>query len=651
MCGIAGFIDWDKGNSFDASISVLESMNKTLKRRGPDSSGIWFDSTQRIFLGHTRLSILDLSEHGHQPMCSSTGRFCISFNGEIYNHLEVRKSIENIGFNINWKGDSDTETIIESFNALGIYKTLEMVHGMFAIILYDTLDEKVYLIRDRFGEKPLYMTSDITKPYFFFASDLDALLMHPNFDKELDNLSLVNYMKYGYVPRDRSIYSSMKKLEPGTYCVINLKERTNHSRTYWDSVEEAINSQSEPFRGSFEDASHVLNNLLKTNISNQMLSDVPLGSFLSGGIDSSLITSIMQSESSEKIKTFTIGFEEEAWNEAVYANEIAEQLGTDHHQSYLTFDNAIKSVPNLAHSYSEPFADSSSIPTMLLCQETKKQVTVALTGDAGDELFCGYDRYVFSKKIWKILNLSPLGLRKKIKSFLEKKHINDVSLLTEFLDKCIPFYESPRYLGDRILKSIYLLDKGSFHQIYDALVSIWHIPNQPLLNQGLKFFPPIFHNDLLNDIEVSMLTDTRNYLSEDILVKVDRASMFYSLETRIPFLDHDTFKFAWSLPLEMKLRKGETKSILKNSLAQFLPIELYDRPKKGFSIPLDNWLRGPLRDWTESLITKESIQRTNVFSHQAIDTIWQEHLKGTRNWHLRIWSILMYQSWHEERRV
>ena len=651
MCGVTGFIDWNNSDSRDISASVLTKMNNALMHRGPDSSGIWFDASQKVFLGHTRLSILDLSEHGHQPMTSNSGRFCISFNGEIYNHQNIRKKIEKNNPSHQWKSESDTETILESFNLFGVDQTLEIIEGMFSIALFDIENQILYLIRDKFGEKPLYVSNDINQSHFFFSSDLDSLRIHHRFKIDLDHISLQGYLKNGFVPKERSIYSSIRKVEAGTYSKVDLISRTVTTSKYWNSFEEALKSRQEPFEGSYEDASCALIGLLKKKISNQMISDVPIGSFLSGGIDSSLITSIMQEMSSRPVKTFTIGFEEEGWDEALYAKRIANTLGTDHHESYLTFDQAIKNIPNLSLAYSEPFADSSQIPTLLLAREAKKVVTVALTGDAGDELFCGYDRYKMSSKIWHLLSSLPIGFRIKVRNFLHNKNIKDISLFLNLLDRYAPFYSSPKYLADKILKSIFLLDKGSFEEVYDSLISIWHVPQEPLLNNFTSIFnsPFLSKNGSISNIENSMLNDTENYLSEDILVKVDRASMWNSLETRIPFLDHETFKFAWSLPQKMKLKRGESKSILKKSLESFVPRELFHRPKKGFSIPLDSWLRGPLRDWSEDLISKESIESSEIFSYEVVNKIWMDHLEGNRNWQARLWTVLMFQSWYKQR--
>ncbi len=651
MCGITGFIDWDNFDPRDTSISVLTKMNSVIEHRGPDSSGIWFDISQKVYIGHTRLSILDLTDQGHQPMISTSGRFCISFNGEIYNHQTIRKKIEKNNPSHLWKGESDTETILESFNLFGIDKTLEMIEGMFAIALFDIKNEKLYLIRDKFGEKPLYISNDSTQSHYFFSSDLDSLRLHHRFKIDLDNISMQGYLKNGYVPKDRSIYASIMKLEAGSYTLVDLNSRSVTNKKYWNSFEEALESRKEPFEGNYEDASQALIQLLKRKISNQMISDVPIGSFLSGGIDSSLVTSIMQEVSSRPIKTFTIGFEEEGWDEALYAKKTANILGTDHHESYLTFDEAVKCVPDLSLAYSEPFADSSQIPTLLLAQEARKVVTVALTGDAGDELFCGYDRYKVSQKIWNLLSLLPKSLRLKLQTFLSKKDIKDVTLFLNMVDKYLPFYSTPQYFGDKILKSIYLLDKGSFEEVYDSLISVWHSPQEPLLNNisGIFNSPFLFQNESINNFENSMLNDTENYLTEDILVKVDRASMWHSLETRVPFLDHETFIFAWSLPLEMKLKKGESKSILKKSLESFVPRHTFNRPKKGFSIPLDSWLRGPLREWAEDLISQQSINNSEIFSYKVVNKIWTEHLEGSRNWQARLWAVLMFQSWYKER--
>ena len=650
MCGINGFLDLKNIHNKDEALNIIKIMNSKVLNRGPDDTGEWGDERQGVYLGHQRLSILDLSISGHQPMTTELNRYHIVFNGEIYNHLELRSALEDLSNKVIWKGSSDTETLIRCFEAFGIEKTLQLIDGMFAMAIWDSRVNKLFLVRDRFGEKPLYCSKwNPSNSYFLFSSDLNALTSHLGFSSTVDRYSLSSYMKSGYIPRDRSIYSEVQKVLPGTMMEIDLSTKNVRTKVFWDSIEQAEESLDNKFQGSKSDALDSLEALLKKKVSNQMLSDVPLGSFLSGGIDSSLITCIMQSVSKDPITTFTIGFEEDHWDEAGYAKEISERLGTNHIETYINYNDALQEIPSLGSVYSEPFADSSQIPTMVVSKIAKQHVTVALSGDGGDEVFGGYSRYFLAQKIWSILSFIPGPLKKAVRTLLLKKTASQINNIFNLI-KLSSRVNSGEEIGDKILKGLNLLPAESYESMYKRLNSIWDETESLVLNSGsyqeeLNF--NIFPSSLGN-IEKSMLYDTVSYLSEDILVKVDRASMAYSLETRIPFLDAEIFKFAWSLPLSMKLDKNKGKLILKDLLVRFLPEDLFNRPKKGFSVPLAHWLRGPLKDWAESLLQKDRIEEEGYFCYELVDRTWKEHLSGTRNWQSRIWTILMFQSWLEE---
>ncbi len=654
MCGLTGFL----GDKFDASggESVLRCMCNTIIRRGPDDAGYWSDSEQHIGLGHRRLSIVDLSPAGHQPMVSASGRYVIAFNGEIYNHLRLRGELEpppssplfTKGGVIEWRGHSDTETLLAGIEAWGLEATLKKSIGMFALALWDKQTQTLTLARDRIGEKPLYYgwqgSGDARS--FLFGSELKALKAHPVFNAEIDRGALCLLLRHNYIPAPYSIYQGIAKLEPRCLLSVSLAQPEPRIWKYWDAVEAARAGVAEPFSGTPGQAVDALEILVKDAVRQQMMADVPLGAFLSGGIDSSTVVALMQAQSSRPVKTFTIGFNEEGYNEAVHAKAVAAHLGTEHTELYVTPEQAMEVIPKLPNLYCEPFADSSQIPTFLVSQLAKQHVTVSLSGDAGDELFCGYNRYQLTASLWGKISTIPLPMRR-----LAAKGITAISpAVWDSLGRMIPGSARWSALGDKLHKGAGVLSSRSVDELYLGMVSLAQNPADCVID-GVE--PPTHLTGLrpelgeLNTVERMMALDTISYLPDDILVKVDRAGMGVSLEGRVPFLDHRIVEFAWSLPLEYKLREGQTKWPLRQVLYRHVPRELIDRPKMGFGVPLHDWLRGPLRDWAENLLGEERLQREGYFHPAPIRQIWAEHLSGRRNWMARLWCVLMFQAWLE----
>ncbi len=652
MCGLAGFLS----NHIDSKniCSQLESMINTLEHRGPDSIGHWFSSKYNIAIGHARLSILDLSDAGNQPMRSSSGQYIIAFNGEIYNHLELRARLNNESKNtIQWNGHSDTETLLSCFEAWGVDTTLQKISGMFAIALYDTKNNSLYLIRDRMGEKPLYYGwSDDS---FLFGSELKSLKAFKGFLGEVDRNALALFLKYDYVPSPYSIYKGINKLPKGSYIQISMinniwdKEGVSNPNYYWSMNDVAESGMgANKFNGSEKDAIQALDNLLSKSIKQQMISDVPLGAFLSGGIDSSIVAALMQKQSKKKIKTFTIGFHEKHYNEAEYAKEVALYLGTDHTELYVSPEQAIDVISRLPKVYDEPFADSSQIPTFLVSEMAKQYVTVSLSGDGGDELFGGYNRYFMANRIWKKIEKIPLIVRKLISKGITLLSPKVWDFLINSVFKFLPSGFRMAHPGDKIYKLSRMLKSTNIHDIYDGLVSHWDNSFEVVIGCKKK-------NDKFNqDIDFShpedgmMLLDSITYLPDDILVKVDRAAMSVSLETRAPFLDKDVVEFAWQLPFNMKIRDSQGKWVLRKVLDKYVPKELIDRPKMGFGVPIDSWLRGPLREWAEDLLSEKRLKDDGYFHVESIRDKWKEHLSGHRNWQYHLWSVLMFQVWLDD---
>jgi asparagine synthase (glutamine-hydrolysing) len=643
-------------------------MTSALSHRGPDDSGIWIDESESIALGHRRLSILDLSTAGHQPMSLENNNYVIAYNGEIYNHIELRELLEKELNLISWIGNSDTETLLVAFNTWGIKNTLKKLRGMFAIALWDKKNHNLSLIRDRFGEKPLYYgwIQSGEGHIFAFGSELKSLSAFNGFNNKISKSALKEYFKYMYVPCPYSIYENIYKLEPGCLLTINKAAPQNPSKIplhsesdniieyssltidRWYDLKQTIERDSDIFVDE-EEASSALEAELKKVISLQSISDVPLGAFLSGGVDSSAIVSLMQQECMQPVKTFTIGFEDPAYDESKYALEVAKHLGTDHSELMVTSEDALSIIPNLPDIYDEPFADSSQIPTYFVCKSAKQEVTVALSGDAGDELFGGYNRHISAPILWDKINWLPFSFRKILGNMLMSVPVSKWDAIINSMSAMSK--KSFVHFGDKVHKTASRL--CNVCSIDDLYLSLLVEPDEDSLILESSVSHPMFITDpfpLLKMDDPSsrmMFRDIQSYLADDILCKVDRAAMSVSLETRVPFLDHKIVELAWRIPLSMKIKGSEGKSILRKILYKNVPKSLIERPKAGFSIPLEKWLRGPLRDWAENLLDPSRVKSEGYLNSDYIQIIWHEHLEGKKNWTNRLWSILMFQSWLE----
>jgi asparagine synthase (glutamine-hydrolysing) len=646
MCGIAGIYCPNGLNQEEAKV-VVKAMSNSLKHRGPDDSGQWVDGGSGVALGHQRLSVVDLSPAGHQPMVSVSGRYVLILNGEIYNHSILRKEIE-LAVPMPWCGRSDTETFLACVEQWGIKSALKKSVGMFAIALWDRELRILTLARDRMGEKPLYYGWQ--GDTFLFGSELKAIKTHPAFQNQINRNVMPLYLRHGYIPSPYSIYKDIHKLLPGTFLQISHQQKDNtlpNPIPYWALRQIIEEGYGNPFTGSDEEAIRELESKLKHAISLQRIADVPLGAFLSGGIDSSLIVALMQAQSMQPVKTFTIGFSEKSFNEAEHAKEVAKHLGTDHTELYVTPSDAMEVIPRLSTLYDEPFGDSSQIPTFLVAQMTRRDVTVALSGDGGDELFGGYKRYERVQNIWDLHQKIPPRIRRFVASSLSK-------LSPALIDRMLsPFIRQSagKSAANKVQSLTTLLSSESRENFYRTNVSHWSDPVSlvPGSIEPLTVFTDPsqwLQNGQLYDR--MMYFDGMSYLPDDILAKVDRAAMGVSLEARIPMLDHRLIEFAWQLPFHTKVRNNQRKWILRQVLYKYVPEALIDRPKKGFGIPVGQWLRGPLRDWAESLLSKECLVKTNIFDVKLIRRCWLDHLSGKCNYQDAIWAILMFQKWHRE---
>ena len=646
MCGLTGYL----GGGVDRL--VLKSMADRIFNRGPDEYGEWIDEQTEIAIGHRRLSVLDLTSAGAQPMRSVCGRYITAFNGEIYNHLELRKLLK--AKNITWRGSSDTETLLMGFTHWGLYKTIELSVGMFAIAVWDRLKQELTLIRDRMGEKPLYYgwQNKGGRASFLFASDLSCLKAHPAFRGEVDRNAMSRMLKNNAVPAPYSIYVGINKLEPGHMLSISMEKRVPLITSYWSIAEIAKKGVQNQFSGGDVAAVSKFEDYLTKAVNQQMVSDVPLGAFLSGGIDSSLVVALMQLNSRVPIKTFTIGFDQKKYDEAAYAEKIAKHLGTEQTTLYVSDKDVRDVIPLLPSIYSEPFSDSSQIPTYLVSKLARQDVKVALSGDGGDELFCGYSRYYFVERLWRRINYLPYPIRRLASKGVENMPIRLLNgLLSPLNLNNLKMSESIKY-GDKLKKAGDLFESKSIDELYIKFMMQWR--EQELIIGATKIDDNIHFEKfetlhLLTDVERMMLYDMLNYLPNDILVKTDRAAMAVSLEGRVPLIDHNLVEFAWSLPHHMKSRDGVSKWIMRQVLYKHIPRNLIDRPKKGFSVPIDNWLRGPLRDWMEDLLSEHRLKSDGYFQVDMVRKKMSEHLSGQRNWHNYIWSVLMMQEWLNSR--
>lgn len=631
MCGITGL--WSTSAGSDLA-DIAGRMGAQLIHRGPDDSGVWTDHTAGIALAHRRLAILDLSPEGHQPMCSHDRRYVIAFNGEIYNHLELRRSLGDVS----WRGHSDTEVLLEAIVRWGLESALQRCVGMFALALWDCKERSLSLARDRLGEKPLYY--GWVNNALVFASELKALRVHPAWRGTIDRAALALYLRYGNVPAPHSIYQGISKLAPAMIARFSSAGSNPVPRHYWSALEAASQGRAAPVQMTDAAAVTALEAVLRQSIAGQSIADVPLGAFLSGGIDSSLIVALMQTGSGQPVKTFTIGFDAADYDEAPYAAAVARHLGTEHTELYVTPEEARQVIRRLPDLYDEPFADSSQIPTFLVAGLARRQVTVALSGDGGDELFGGYTRYRWGPRI---LRHGPL-LRQSLAALLDALSPGAWDAVFHW----IPGANTPAAPGDKLQKLAALLRCNSRRELYQQLVSFWPEASGIVVDGG-KTLPgrEASWPDGWNFCEQMMLKDAQEYLPDDILAKVDRASMGVSLETRAPFLDHRVFEFAWQLPMSLKIRGQESKWLLRQLLYQYVPRELIERPKAGFSVPIGEWLRGPLREWAEALLDAGRLRREAYFDPVPIREAWLQHQRGERNWQHRLWAVLMFQAWLE----
>jgi len=633
MCGIAGYL----GHSTDPP-GILQRMADALRHRGPDDGGIWFDGERGIGFAHRRLAILDLSAEGHQPMHAASGRYVIVFNGEVYNFLELQKELAALGHR--FRGHSDTEVMLAAFDEWGVAGSLKRFAGMFALALWDRAEATLYLARDRAGEKPLYYGWQGNS--FLFGSELKALRRHPDWTGGVDPEALRLFFRHTYLPAPLSIHPGIKKLEPGSYLKLGPGQgREPELVRYWSVRQVARTGQADPFAGSDAEALEVLEATLGRAVSRQMISDVPLGAFLSGGYDSSTIVALMQELSPRPVKTFSIGFHEKAFDEAGHAREVARHLGTEHTELYVTERDCLEVIPQLPELYDEPFADSSQIPSYLLARLARREVTVALSGDAGDELFCGYNRYDLVKRHWDRMALLPHALRRGMRSFVDRMPDPVLDAACSLAGRGTA---GTALHPARLKRLAQLFAAGSPGELGEMFLS-YDTWADALMPGGVQqsAAPGAARSDCI--ATRMMLDDFESYLPDDILVKVDRAAMGVSLETRIPLLDPELIELVWRFPMHLKVRGGERKWLLRQLLYRRVPRELLERPKMGFGVPVDLWIRGPLREWAEELLSERALAASGLFAVAPVRRSWQEHLVGRGNWKYELWSVLMLQAW------
>jgi asparagine synthase (glutamine-hydrolysing) len=651
MCGIAGFIDSSLRNSKDMLNEAVGGMVNVLQHRGPQDEGVWADAAAGVAIGHCRLAILDISQEGHQPMCSADARYVITFNGEIYNFQDLRRELEPLGHT--FRGHSDTEVMLAGVMQWGVLEAVRRFNGMFAFGIWDRQERCLWLARDRAGEKPLYYGS--MQGVFLYASELKALTAHPKFTKEVDPNSLACYLRLNYVPGPHSIYKGIQKLMPGTLLRFSTGAQTTSVKTYWSAKTAMENGLDRPFRGSAPAALEALKDILFDSVRMRMIADVPVGAFLSGGIDSSVIVALMQSAGSVPVKSFTIGFEDARFDEAFYAREVARHLGTDHHEMRVTAADAIRLIPRIPTIYDEPFADPSQIPTYIVSTFARRHVTVALSGDAGDELFCGYNSYRRGNSIYSKMRLLPPLARKMAAMAIGCIPESFVNAPFSMLDQL--FNYKPRVQTNpagRMRKLARMLNTDNAPGFHHVLSSCWLAP-QVLMDgsseHATAFTDPKCWISGADIRQTMMYLDMVTYLPDDILVKVDRAAMAVSLETRVPLLDHRVIEFACSLPMSLKVNGGVGKSLLRKLAYDLIPESLINRPKQGFGVPIGDWLRTDLRPWAEDLLSESAIKRVGFLNSDLIRRHWHDHLKGRYDFASQLWNILMWQAWAEAQPV
>jgi asparagine synthase (glutamine-hydrolysing) len=643
MCGIAGFLGGQAWLAHPGD--TLRLMTEALRHRGPDDAGQWLDPQMAIALGHRRLSILDLSPEGHQPMVSRSGRFVIVFNGEIYNWQALRA--EEAAHGASFRGHSDTEVMLAAIERRGPVAAVQAMAGMFAFALWDREEHRLHLVRDRVGEKPLYYGN--IGSAVAFGSELKALRQCPGWSGAIDREALALYLRYAYVPAPRSIYQGVSKVEPATIVTFGPSDGPTITK-YWDLGDVVRAGAREPMVGPDDQLLNDLEACLKGTIAQEMLADVPLGAFLSGGIDSSVIVALMQAQSARPIRTFTIGFHEAGYNEAEHAGAVARHLGTDHAELYVTSEEARAVIPRLPVMYDEPFGDSSQIPTHLVAALARSQVTVALSGDGGDELFGGYNRYFLGKRIWRALAPVPPSVRGAAARGIRSLSPEKWGRVLGAAQRLLPPRLRIAHAGDRMHKLADILTVPSADAMYRGLVSQWPDPEALVINARepatllTNVALPI---DKMPLVERMMFLDTLTYLPEDIMVKVDRAAMAVSLESRAPFLDHRVIELAWRLPMQAKIRDGQGKWALRQILYRYVPQDLVERPKMGFGVPIDAWLRGPLKEWGAALLDPRRLEREGLLRAEPVLRFWAEHQSGRRNRQYPLWAALMFQAWLE----
>lgn len=663
MCGIAGFIDVSRQLAHPRP--VLEAMHQCMAPRGPDDSGIWFDPGTGVGFAHRRLSVVDLSPEGHQPMRSESGRYHISYNGEVYNFAELRAELEPAGHH--FRGHSDTEVMLAAFEAWGVEAAVRRFVGMFAFALFDAREGVLHLVRDRIGIKPLYwgwtgpgaspVHEDLSRrsapsgSIFAFASELRPFLEIPGFERRVDRDALSAYMRYAYIPQPSSIYRGVHKLRPGHILTVRVVDGATSNTCYWNARAVAERGVQVPLTIGDDEALEGLEARVRNAVELRMIADVPLGAFLSGGVDSSTVVAMMQSLSPRPVKSFTIGFADEMYDEARFAREIARHLGTDHTELILSPQEALETIPRMPEIYDEPFADSSQIPTYLVSRLARTKVTVSLSGDGGDELFGGYNRYIHGDAIWRRMKPIPRPLRRAAGGIVGAIPQSALGGVYSAVSRFLPSRYRHRFAGTKFHKLAIMSGARSGDEVYRSLISMWIEPDALVIGgrEPMSLLEAPYAAELPDLMRRMMYADLITYLVDDILVKVDRASMAVSLEARVPLLDHRVVEYAWRLPARFKHHGDRGKILLRRLLEKFVPREMFERPKMGFSVPIDEWLRGPLRDWAESLIAPERLRSGGFLRPEIVRREWERYLRGLGN-HTRIWAVLMFQAWAERYR-